>query len=282
MSTSCSGSWSPRPRTPSCGRGTGTTPGSASATTDAVLYVIESNGGSATPVEISRRLLRELHSVTEMLKRMEADGLITRETTSGRSRIEAGITEKGTDVFNRSLLIETDKRVFSVLTKRERERLMASLTKIRSRSSRTSASPSGTSMSRLVLWHRTSREATNRSAGGRAGRSQSFVRSRIASAVRFMLSNAGHRHPPRTWTSLSGCPAARRRPSVSPGGLRLCLHGGAGRAGPGLRASALRRAGGSGRGGARGKRGRAGLRSRAGLMLTVAKPPHAALVSTAS
>ena len=37
----------------------------------AVLYAIESTGGAATPVEISRSLLRELHSVTEMLKRME-------------------------------------------------------------------------------------------------------------------------------------------------------------------------------------------------------------------
>jgi DNA-binding MarR family transcriptional regulator len=50
----------------------------------AVLSAIERNGGSATPVEISRNLFRELHSVTEMLKRMEADGLITREKTSGR------------------------------------------------------------------------------------------------------------------------------------------------------------------------------------------------------
>ncbi len=99
----------------------------------AVLYAIERNGGSATPVEISRNLFRELHSVTEMLKRMEADGLITREKTSGRSRIVAKITEKGLDVFNASLHNETDKRVFSVLTKRERERLRSSLMKVRSR-----------------------------------------------------------------------------------------------------------------------------------------------------
>ena len=62
----------------------------------AVLYAIERNGGSATPVEISRNLFRELHSVTEMLKRMEADGLITREKTSGRSRIVAQDHREGT------------------------------------------------------------------------------------------------------------------------------------------------------------------------------------------
>ena len=42
----------------------------------AVLYIIQNNGGRATPVEIARELFRELHSITEMLKRMEEDGLV--------------------------------------------------------------------------------------------------------------------------------------------------------------------------------------------------------------
>ena len=99
----------------------------------AVLYAIESNGGAATPVEISRSLLRELHSVTEMLKRMEEDGLILREKTSGRSRIQARLTEKGLDVFYQSLHNGTDERIFSVLTKAERKRLSEYLTKLRTR-----------------------------------------------------------------------------------------------------------------------------------------------------
>jgi hypothetical protein len=45
----------------------------------------------------------------------------------------AKITEKGLDVFNESLHNETDRRVFSVLTKKERERLRSSLMKLRSR-----------------------------------------------------------------------------------------------------------------------------------------------------
>jgi DNA-binding MarR family transcriptional regulator len=51
-------------------------------------------------VEIARNLFRELHSVTEMLKRMEKDGLIMRYKASGRSRVEVKLTEKGLDVFN--------------------------------------------------------------------------------------------------------------------------------------------------------------------------------------
>ena len=99
----------------------------------AVLYAIESNGGVATPVEISRSLFRELHSVTEMLKRMEDDGLIVREQASGRSRIQARLTEQGLDVFYESLHNGTDERIFSVLTKAERKRLSAYLIKVRAR-----------------------------------------------------------------------------------------------------------------------------------------------------
>jgi DNA-binding MarR family transcriptional regulator len=97
----------------------------------AVLFIIQNNGGRATPVEIARDLFRELHSVTEMLKRMEADGLVTRHKGSGRSKVEVELTEKGLDVFNQSLHNETDKRIFSVLTKAERERLASSLWKLR-------------------------------------------------------------------------------------------------------------------------------------------------------
>src|SRR5512138_1022244 len=44
----------------------------------AILYIIMTNGGTATPVIIARNLFRELHSVTEMLKRMEKDELVAR------------------------------------------------------------------------------------------------------------------------------------------------------------------------------------------------------------
>ncbi len=97
----------------------------------AVLYIIQNNGGRATPVEIARDLFRELHSVTEMLKRMEKDGLIVRYKGSGRSKVEVELTDEGRDVFDQSLHNETDKRIFSVLTPKERERLASSLWKVR-------------------------------------------------------------------------------------------------------------------------------------------------------
>lgn len=78
----------------------------------AVLWSIQNNGGHTTPVEIARQLFRELHSVSEMLVRMEKEGLITRYKGSGRSKIEVKLTPKGLDVFNQSLHNETDKRIF--------------------------------------------------------------------------------------------------------------------------------------------------------------------------
>jgi DNA-binding MarR family transcriptional regulator len=98
-----------------------------------VLFIVQNNGGRATPVDIARDLFRELHSVTEMLKRMEADGLITRYKGTGRSKVEVGLTEKGLDVFNQSLRNEIDKRIFSVLTKKEHEALASTLFKLRAK-----------------------------------------------------------------------------------------------------------------------------------------------------
>jgi len=99
----------------------------------AVLYIVENNGGRATPVEIARDLFRELHSVTELLARMEKDGLVLRHKGTGRSKVEVGLTDKGRDVLHESLSSQTEQRIFSALTRKQRERLSAYLWKLRSR-----------------------------------------------------------------------------------------------------------------------------------------------------
>ena len=98
-----------------------------------VLWIIQSYGGRATPVEIARRFFRELQSITEMLKRMEKDGLVSRHKGSGRSKTEVRLTDKGLDILKQSLRNEVDKRIFSVLSPEEREELAASLWKLRTR-----------------------------------------------------------------------------------------------------------------------------------------------------
>jgi DNA-binding MarR family transcriptional regulator len=98
-----------------------------------LLWVIQSYGGQATPTEISRRFLRELQSITEMLKRMEKDGLVTRHSCAGRSRTVVKLTAKGLETLKQSLHNETDRRIFSVLTVEERDQLAASLSKLRTK-----------------------------------------------------------------------------------------------------------------------------------------------------
>jgi DNA-binding MarR family transcriptional regulator len=82
-------------------------------------------------VQIARRLFRELQSITEMLGRMEKGGLVSRRPGSGRSKTEVSLTDKGLDVLKQSLHNEADKRIFSVLTKEEREQLAIFLLKLR-------------------------------------------------------------------------------------------------------------------------------------------------------
>jgi DNA-binding MarR family transcriptional regulator len=99
----------------------------------AVLWIIQNNGGQATPVEIARQLFRELHSVTEMLNRMTKEGLVRKYKSSGKSKTVVRLTKKGLEVFSQSLYNQTDKRIFSVLSKNEREQLMSCLWKVRNK-----------------------------------------------------------------------------------------------------------------------------------------------------
>jgi DNA-binding MarR family transcriptional regulator len=99
----------------------------------AILAIVQRNGGRSTPVDIARDLFRELHSVTEMLVRMERDGLIVRHKGTGRSKVEVSLTEQGLDVFHQSLNSEADSKIFSVLTKKQRERFAQYLWKLRGR-----------------------------------------------------------------------------------------------------------------------------------------------------
>jgi DNA-binding MarR family transcriptional regulator len=99
----------------------------------AILYILDNNGGHAKPVDIARELFRELHSVTEMIKRMEKAGLVTRHKGSGRSKVDVRLTDEGRDVLQKSQDSVPDERVFSVLTKSERKRLAKSLWKVRGR-----------------------------------------------------------------------------------------------------------------------------------------------------
>ena len=96
-----------------------------------VISAIQNIGGTATPSEISRFLLRKINSVSEMLNRMEKEGIIIKNKIPGRKKVTVKLTDKGLELFHRSFYSETDKRIFSVLSKKERKQLLSYLFTIR-------------------------------------------------------------------------------------------------------------------------------------------------------
>jgi DNA-binding MarR family transcriptional regulator len=102
----------------------------------AILWSVQNDGGESTPVKIARQLFKELHSVSEMLKRMERQELVTISKRAGKSSAIVKLTKKGEEIFNQSRHNEVDKRIFSVLPKKRRERLASDLWAIRNQALR--------------------------------------------------------------------------------------------------------------------------------------------------
>ncbi len=102
----------------------------------AVLFAIAALGNDATPIAIARLLIRKINSVTEMLNRMEQQGLIEKCQSSGRSKVLIKLTKMGNEIYQQSLGNGTDKRILSVLSKKQRNQLRQYLLKIRNEAAR--------------------------------------------------------------------------------------------------------------------------------------------------
>ena len=97
----------------------------------AVLLVLQIRDNNATPTEISQWLLREPHTISALLDRMENDGLIRRyRDLHKRNTVRVAMTEKGRGAYQESLQRETFHRVMSVLSDEEREQLRRVMTKL--------------------------------------------------------------------------------------------------------------------------------------------------------
>lgn len=97
----------------------------------AVLLVLQVRDNNATPTEISQWLLREPHTISALLDRMERDGLIRRyRDLHKRNTVRVAMTEKGRNAYQESLERETFHSVMSVLSPEEREQLRGVMTKL--------------------------------------------------------------------------------------------------------------------------------------------------------
>jgi DNA-binding MarR family transcriptional regulator len=96
-----------------------------------VLFIVQNTGPRVTPADISRYLLREPHSVSGLLDRMEKDGLIKKvKDLERRNLVRVAITEQGKEALRKSTRRESIHRIMSCLSPGERRDVKVSLEKL--------------------------------------------------------------------------------------------------------------------------------------------------------
>ena len=97
-----------------------------------ILFTIESIGHRPTPTEISRHVLREFHSVSSILSRMEKQGLVKKVNDLDRKNlVRVCLTDKGRQVYHEAVKRETIVKILSCLSETEGQQLASSLKKLR-------------------------------------------------------------------------------------------------------------------------------------------------------
>ena len=95
------------------------------------LFAIHSVGKEATIAEIGLQLVREPHSVANLLSRMEHHGLVIRKKPrDGRRAATYQLTPKGLEAYGNSTRRESLHKAMSGLSKEEGEKLEMYLRKI--------------------------------------------------------------------------------------------------------------------------------------------------------
>jgi DNA-binding MarR family transcriptional regulator len=98
----------------------------------AILLTVKALGDRATPIAIGRWLLRERHTVSELLDKMENDGLVKKiRDLDRKNRVRVVLTSKGLETYKKSRAGTAFPRVVSSLTKSEREHLKTCLLLLR-------------------------------------------------------------------------------------------------------------------------------------------------------
>jgi len=104
-------------------------PQNLSATAAEILFLVDAMGEEVTPARITRMLLREPHSVSGILMRMEAHGLIKRaKDMARRNLIRITLTSKGEKALKQAMKLEGTTHVLSKLTAAQQKELKATLT----------------------------------------------------------------------------------------------------------------------------------------------------------
>ncbi len=100
----------------------------------AVLFIIRAIGDKATPAEISRGLFRESHTISEILSRMEKQGLLKKVRDLDRKNlVRIELTEKGSEAYNQAIKRDSIHTIVSALSDEERRQFSSTSKAIRDR-----------------------------------------------------------------------------------------------------------------------------------------------------
>ncbi|MGZ3846835.1 MAG: MarR family winged helix-turn-helix transcriptional regulator [Flavisolibacter sp.] len=97
-----------------------------------MLYIIRAMGNETTPAELSRFVYQQRSSVSDILNRMEKQGLITKEKKSdGKGRVQVKLTKKGEKALQLSEQREHLHNIMTVLNEEKRRHLESILEELR-------------------------------------------------------------------------------------------------------------------------------------------------------
>ena len=97
----------------------------------AAMYLIKTIGPRVTPAQISRWMVREPHSISGLLQRMEKEGLIRKDKDLERKNlVRVTLTQKGENIYFQSAKRESIHRIMSVISDEECKELRAGLKKL--------------------------------------------------------------------------------------------------------------------------------------------------------
>jgi DNA-binding MarR family transcriptional regulator len=107
-------------------------PQNLSATSADILFLVDAMGKDVIPAKISRMILREPHSISGILLRMEKQGLLKRAKNMERKNlIRVTLTSKGETALKQAMKKEGVNHVLSKLTEEQRRQLKQSLTALK-------------------------------------------------------------------------------------------------------------------------------------------------------
>jgi DNA-binding MarR family transcriptional regulator len=107
-------------------------PQNLSATAAEILFLVDALGKDVTPAKISRLTLREPHSTSGILMRMETHGLIKRTKNMERkNQIRVTLTAKGEKALKQAMKLEGATGVIARLSEVQQKQLKASLTALK-------------------------------------------------------------------------------------------------------------------------------------------------------